>query len=109
MACVGSVGWSDARKGILHLHKLVQKIMESEGTTNPGADPCPFPYFSNACMRVEEPGFIEEFLKLIPNLLGLPKVDLWYMDPYVERQFGHQLDHSLSSTCFWWVIPIVAY
>ena len=77
MACVGSVGWSDARKGILHLHKLVQKIMESEGATNPGADPCPFPYFSNACMRVEEPGFIEEFLKLIPNLLGLPKVDLW--------------------------------
>ena len=61
------------------------------------------------CMRVEELGFIEEFLKLIPNLLGLPKVDLWYMDPYVERQFGHQLDHSLSSTCFWLVIPIVAY
>ena len=39
MACVGGVGWDDPRKGILHLHKLVQEQMVLEGATGPAVNP----------------------------------------------------------------------
>ena len=49
--------------------------MVSEGATGPAVNPRNIPFFQTPCLKVREPGFIEEFLNPVPTLLGLPKVD----------------------------------